>query len=64
MYLITNLRISSLELLEVVDWEPYNKKLNFSLTFKFKKLESTISRLQRVLISVKDKDGNARESVQ
>ena len=44
MYLITNLRISWLELLEVADWEPYNKKLTFSLNFKFKKLESTISR--------------------
>ena len=40
----TNLRISWLELLEVADWEPYNKKLTFSLTFKFKKRESTFSR--------------------
>ena len=43
MYLITNLRISWLVPLEVVDWEPYNKKLTFSLTYKFKKLESTFS---------------------
>ena len=47
MYLITNLRISWLELLEVADWEPYNKKLTFSLTFKFKKLESTFSRFSK-----------------
>ena len=47
MYLITNLRISRLELLKVADWEPYNKKLNFSVTFKFKKLESTFSRFSK-----------------
>ena len=41
MYLITNLRISWLKLLEVPDWAPYNNKLAFSLTFKFEKLEST-----------------------
>ena len=47
MYWITNLRISRLELLEVADWESYNKKLNFSLTFKLKKLESTFSRFSK-----------------
>ena len=36
-----------LELLEVADWEPYNKKLTFSLTFKFKKHESTLSRFSK-----------------
>ena len=30
MYLITNLRISWLELLEVIDWEPYNKDCLFN----------------------------------
>ena len=47
MYLITNLRISCLVLLEVADWEPYNKKLTFSLTFEFKKLESTFKRFSK-----------------
>ena len=50
---MTNLRISWLELLEVADWEPYNKKLTFSLTFKFKK--QLIQDFQRVLISVRIK---------
>ena len=47
MHLITNLRIWWLKLLEVADWEPYNEKLTFSLTFKFKKLESTFSRFSK-----------------
>ena len=47
MHLIINLRISWLEPLEVAYWEPYNKKLTFSLTFKFKKLESTFSRFSK-----------------
>ena len=29
MHLVANLRISWLDVLEVVDWEPYNKKLTF-----------------------------------
>ena len=33
MYLIINLRTSWLELLEVADWEPYNKKINFFFNF-------------------------------
>ena len=47
IYLITNLRISWLELLEVADWESYNKKLTFYLTFKFKQLESTFLRFSK-----------------
>ena len=44
---ITNLRISWLELLKVADWEPYNKKLTFSLPFNSKNLESTFSRFSK-----------------
>ena len=28
-------------------WEPYNKKLTLSLTFKFEKIESTFSRFSK-----------------
>ena len=64
MYLIRDLRISWLELLEVADWEPYNKKLTFSLTFKFKNRDQLFRGFQRVLISEENKDGNTRKSVQ
>ena len=47
MQLITNLSISGLKLLKVADWEPYNKKLILSLTFKFKKLESPFLRFSK-----------------
>ena len=45
--LIAILKISSLKLLEVADWEPYNKKLISSLTLKFKTFESVFSRFSK-----------------
>ena len=42
----------------MADWEPYNKKL-----LSLENLSQLFRGFERVLISVENKDGNARENI-